>query len=179
MTSFFRSKNKQRSKAPNLLTPLDFANQHLTKSAEHIYPESGPCVYPNAHTLTPEGITCNSLYSSPVYIPPTPTAMSLTEANALIKKQQARIEELENVIRERDVEIEGLKAKLDMTQSILDFKDSESGNKENNGAGDGGKRSVYKQRGIGISAEPAQNLGDIKLVKHNKTMRLVTFLIFK
>ena len=44
--------------------------------------------------------------------------MSLSEANTIIKKQQSRISDLENIIRERDSEIEQLKANLDMTRLV-------------------------------------------------------------
>ncbi|XP_075239354.1 cGMP-dependent protein kinase 1-like [Convolutriloba macropyga] len=112
--------------------------------------------------------------------------MSLSEANTIIKKQQSRISDLENIIRERDSEIEQLKANLDMTRSILSFHDLE--HKDPNamaaspgtpkpGATMGGgdqRTSVFKQRGIGISAEPTANLNlhDIKLIRHDKSNRV-------
>ncbi|XP_063721671.1 cGMP-dependent protein kinase 1-like [Symsagittifera roscoffensis] len=105
--------------------------------------------------------------------------MSLSEANTIIKKQKSRIEDLERAVKERDAEIEQLKAHLDMTRSVLSFHDLEH-NKDpsvagspNAGVAGEPKASVFKQRGIGISAEPTANvsLSEIKLIKHEKTAK--------
>ena len=116
MASFFRSKGKNRNKNKEgvlLNAPLEYANQTLAKSFDTLVS------YRNLNTA---GLydTSKSTPIPPFDIeyPEDPDNMSLSEANTIIKKQQSRISDLENIIRERDSEIEQLKANLDMTRLV-------------------------------------------------------------
>jgi len=162
----------------NRNSPLEYTNQTLGKSFDTLVSYHHLNTYEEASESTSTPVP-------PFHIeyPEDPDNMSLSEANTIIKKQQSRISDLENIIRERDSEIEQLKANLDMTRSILSFHDLEhkdpnsasaTGTPKPGAAGDQQKASVFKQRGIGISAEPTANLNlhDIKLIRHEKSSRV-------
>ena len=174
MASFFRSKGKSRNKDKGSnAEPLEFTNQTITKSFDNLLPYNSLVISPY------DTVNVAPVPPFELEYPEDPENMSLSEANTIIKKQKSRIEDLERAVKERDAEIEQLKAHLDMTRSVLSFHDLEH-NKDpsvagspNAGVAGEPKASVFKQRGIGISAEPTANvsLSEIKLIKHEKTAK--------
>ena len=82
---------------------------------------------------------------------------SLQELQKSLRQKDLKIAELEKLLHERDEQVQELKSQLDKYQSILPSSPTVT------------LTRPRKQRGVGISAEPASALKSIDL--GNKTVR--------
>lgn len=73
----------------------------------------------------------------------------------VIQLRNVRITELENVLRQKDVEVAELKSQLDKFQSVFPFS---------RGRKTGANHGVQRQRAQGISAEPQSEISIVELL---------------